>query len=223
MISSTVVRESVKAAREGVTEADWARVSSGVKEAVNDVLCGDTPGQDRENVSDAGCAQSDWKRLLRIFVCRALETDLTYNWPSRRLPHLVGLVPGRRRLPGRSRVLAALDTSGSMSAAELSEISAELERMSRSADVTVVECDAAIQTVYAYRSPVREVRGRGGTDFRPVSRRSFLQVHRPDVLVYFTDGFGPAPEKNPGVPVIWCLTEEGQRPAKWGSVVRRVN
>jgi hypothetical protein len=43
---------------------------------------------------------------------------------------------------------------------------------------------------------------------------------RPDVLVYFTDGHGPAPKERPVVAVIWCLTPAGRRPAPWGWLLR---
>ena len=37
-------------------------------------------------------------------------------------------------------------------------------------------------------------------------------------MVYFTDGFGPAPAEPPPVPVVWCLVPCGQPPAPWGRV-----
>ena len=42
---------------------------------------------------------------------------------------------------------------------------------------------------------------------------------RPVRIIVFTDGCGPAPVKSPAVPVIWCLTPDGQPPVVWGRVV----
>jgi len=48
----------------------------------------------------------------------------------------------------------------------------------------------------------------------------FLQEHTVDLVVFCTDGLGPAPEFRPHVPVIWALTPEGIRPVPWGEVIR---
>ena len=42
----------------------------------------------------------------------------------------------------------------------------------------------------------------------------------PNVFIYLTDGEGDAPTKAPDYPVIWCLTEGGVKPVKWGLEVK---
>jgi predicted metal-dependent peptidase len=84
----------------------------------------------------------------------------------------------------------------------------------------VVECDTKVQKVYRYRRRLQQVRGRGGTDFRPPLERAFLAKLRAELVIYFTDGDGEAPSKPPSCPLIWCLTEGGESPAAWGQVVR---
>ena len=115
--------------------------------------------------------------------------------------------------------MAVIDTSGSLTDDLFALISSELARMSKDFDVTVVECDAKIHEVYKCR-PINSVQGRGGTDLRPPFEKGFLRQHRPDLLVYFTDGYGPAPDDKPRIPVIWCLTPDGKQPAEWGRVIR---
>ena len=109
----------------------------------------------------------------------------------------------------RPRVMAVIDTSGSITPELLESISAELALLARHHAVLVVECDAMVHAVYEYLGPLRAVHGRGGTDFRPPLVRNFLRKHRPDLVVYFTDGFGPAPEQGPQVPLAWCLVPGG--------------
>lgn len=116
--------------------------------------------------------------------------------------------------------MAVLDTSGSISTAMLEAIAGELDRLASYHAVTVVECDAAVQAIYVYRGRLTAVRGRGGTDLRPPFDPALLRQVCPEVVVYFTDGGGPAPDAPPAVPVIWCLTPGGQRPAQWGRVLR---
>lgn len=118
--------------------------------------------------------------------------------------------------------MAVIDTSGSITPYLIESINAELVRLARDYPVVVVECDAAIKAVYNYR-PVKKVTGRGGTDFRPVFEPEFLRRHKPDLIVYFTDGFGTAPERPPRVPVIWCLTPHGEAPTDWGRVIKMEN
>ena len=162
----------------------------------------------------------DWRRLLRRHVGRELDRSPTYSRPPRRFPHLIGVVPGTLMRAGKPRVMAVADTSGSMGKEILADISGELTRMARGREVTVVECDAAIHNVYRYRHPLEQVMGRGGTDFHPPLEPAFLRQHRPDLVIFFTDGFGPAPDHPPRVPVIWVLTPDGIPPAEWGKVVR---
>ena len=67
------------------------------------------------------------------------------------------------------------------------------------------------------RAPV--AKGGGGTNFQPPLERVFLRKHAVDLVIYFTDGWGPAPENRPYLPVIWTLTPGGTPPASWGEVL----
>jgi predicted metal-dependent peptidase len=130
------------------------------------------------------------------------------------------VLPGRGRRASRPRIVAVIDTSGSIGGRDLEAIDGELARLARQGHrVTVVECDAAIHRVAPYQGRLRQVRGRGGTDFRPPLERSFLRRCRAELVIYFTDGFGPAPAAAPGVPVIWCLVPGGRPPVAWGRTI----
>src|SRR5690349_24935045 len=66
--------------------------------------------------------------------------------------------------------------------------------------------------------------GRGGTDFRPAFAAAEKVYPRPDLLIYFTDGYGPVPDSPPrGMHTLWGLiphrTAGAARPALWGDVV----
>jgi predicted metal-dependent peptidase len=213
-----------QAAREALAEvvqlAAWEEeVPQELRAALQALGVGMTPGGEQYRLQGGSCGRLDWRALLRRYLGQALEPQQpTLNRPPRRCPHLVGLLPGRSRRPLRPRVLAVLDTSGSITADLLERIDGELRRLARTHQVTVVECDVRIHKVYPYR-PLASVTGRGGTDLRPPLERAFLRQHRPDLVVYFTDGFGPAPDRPPPVPVIWCLTPGGESPAAYGRVV----
>ena len=164
-------------------------------------------------------AQLNWKTLLRQQIGAISAPRFSYAFPPRRFPHLIGIVPGRRRISNKPVVLAAIDTSSSLDEATLADISAELTALAHDFSVTVVEVDCKIQRVYRFNCPLKRVIGRGGTSFKPVFDPNFLRRINPNVIVYFTDGEGDAPENPPRMPTIWVLTEGGLKPANWGRAV----
>ena len=181
--------------------------------------CGVVPGQGTYRLSGDSSGHLDWRQLLRRYVGRAMRVEPRYGRPSRRFPELVGIVPGRGRAEGDVSVVAVIDTSGSMSDPMLEAIAGELRRLGRHHTVHVVECDCVVRRTYRFRGHLEEVEGRGGTDFRPPLEKEFLRPLRPGVVIVFTDGDGPAPDRSPPVLVIWCLTPGGQQPVAWGRVV----
>ena len=179
---------------------------------------GPRPGSGQLELHQSEPGILKWRILLRRYLGTHLEIQADFATPSRRLPHLVGVVPGRRRRGRLPHVMAAVDTSASLTAKQLELISAELRKLTIDYQVTVVECDVVIQRVYRCRSLV-SVQGRGGTDLRPPFESGFLKKHEFDLAIYFTDGLGEAPSQPPPIPVIWCLTDGGEQPADWGEVI----
>lgn len=162
----------------------------------------------------------DWKRLLRRHVGQLPGVHGTFARPPRRFPGLVGVIPGRLRRPADASVVAILDTSGSIDEPTIEAIDGELRRIARTRPVVVVEADCVVHRVYPYRRRLEHVRGRGGTDFRPALAPEFLNHLKADLLVYFTDGEGPAPAEPPRCPLVWCLVPGGRPPADYGRVIR---
>jgi predicted metal-dependent peptidase len=201
---------------EVLQQAAWqANVPDELRAAIQAQGIGTQPGHEEYLVRSDARGKLDWRQLLRRYVGQALEPSPSLNRPPRRLPDLVGIVPSRNYRPLRPKVLAIIDSSGSIMDEPLEEIAGELSRLARSHAVTVVECDAAIHKTYAFRGKLEPILGRGGTDLRPPFEPKFLAKHRPDLALYFTDGFGPAPGQAPKVPVIWCLTR-GDTPRRRG-------
>lgn len=158
-----------------------------------------------------------WRQVLRMYVGKTLSRKSVWNRPPRRFPHLLGVVPGKGRQRTRPHVVFALDTSGSVSSALLSDFSAELTQIARTHQVTVIEASNVVHAVYKFRQ-LTSISGRGGTDFRPAFQEA-VKLHA-DLMVYATDGFGRAPEVSPRLPVIWLLSARGRRPTSWGKEIR---
>jgi predicted metal-dependent peptidase len=219
---------------EDIEEAIKKAVGKLIEEAIDDMPKEDMPKEIEEAIKSQGnCPGSefyrlqhkisgeiDWTSKLRKYVGRATSVRPIYHRPNRRFPDLVGIIPGKARIGVKPRVMCVIDTSGSMSDSFLEMIDGELRVLSKSEkEVLIVECDERIHGVYPYKG-LLELHGRGGTDFRPPLEKEFLQKWKPDLVIFFTDGFGPAPETKPSVPVLWVLTPNGEQPCSWGDVIQ---
>jgi predicted metal-dependent peptidase len=165
----------------------------------------------------------DWKSALAMFVARARSPVHTWSRPNRRFPGRVFEVPGRTWAPRRltePRLLVAIDTSLSMTNAELEEIARQLVVLSERAHVTIAECDVEVTRVYPFSGKLACVTGRGGTDLRPIFDPARLRGLDVDGVVYFTDGDGPFPSEPAIVPTLWVLTKPGAFGCPWGERAR---
>lgn len=209
------VRDLVK---DAIQRADAAASGTGPPAR----LAGRTPGQlieELDHTDEDPETVMDWKAALQVFVARLRAPVHVYHRPSRRFPHLVGVVPGRAYYPGHQKppkLLVAIDTSGSMSTNELADIARQLRPLNRLVEFDVVECDAAIHRVYPFRGKIDSFAGRGGTDFRPVFAADFLREHKPAGVIFFTDGDGTWPPADPGVKTLWVLSKPHAFACPWG-------
>ncbi|MFH8389687.1 VWA-like domain-containing protein [Streptomyces sp. NPDC018036] len=148
-----------------------------------------------------------WRELLGAAVRSAASgpgagEDYTYGRPSRRSASLPGVVlPSLRRRP--PRVSVVIDTSGSVSDAELGSALLEVSAISRAVGgrrdlVTVVPCDAAARIAHPLcRAEGIPLLGGGGTDLRSGFAVALRVRPRPDVVVVLTDGQTPWPAERP--------------------------
>jgi len=214
-----ILRDQIKKALESTAPAEIMTLPKKVWESIEDIVdAGNIPGGQQERLSNSNNAHLPWISLLQPYM--SLFRKHTFAWPSRRLPHLSGIVPGHRRAQKKPSILVAVDTSGSMDIAIVDCIRAELDTIAGLSKVILVECDTVITRIYTDFKPgqMNEITGRGGTDLCPPFE--LLNQYTIDLFIYFTDGEGTAPVHAPSVPVIWCLTHEGNPPVPWGRVVK---
>lgn len=174
-------------------------------------------------VDDLLAPSLPWRALLARFFAANQRDDYSWRRPSRR--------EGDALLPRLSSdgidVVAAIDTSGSISDDELREFVTELDALKGQvrARVTLLACDNHV----ADESPWEfepwdtmalpdELSGHGGTDFRPVFDWVEHENRCPNILVYFTDAEGDFPAVPPNYPVIWLVKGKGAVP--WGERVQ---
>lgn len=219
-LGQMAVRVLIRQAVEALSPAQWQRLPPALRARLGSLGSGTAPGASLEALASDSSSHLDWRQLLRRYVHTATARRPVFTRPSRRFPTLVGIIPGHLPHLTRATIMVVIDTSASMSATMLERIAGELDRLAVGHEVVVVECDAVIHAVYPYRGRLSSISGRGGTDLRPPFDPALLGRLHPDLLVYFTDGGGPAPALPPPVPVLWCLTPGGQRPASWGRALQ---
>ncbi len=175
----------------------------------------------RTECDAADGAQVDWQALLRTWLHDRLRSDWSLWPPSRKHLHR-GLVLPSVGTPSPGRLVFAVDTSGSMSDAEIAQIYGEIRafRETFPCRLAVLQADARVHSAVEYDEmdgsevpPRVQVIGRGGTDFRPVFEWLEEQGPAADAshspLVFATDGYGTFPSTPPACPVIWLRTGGG--------------
>ncbi len=165
-----------------------------------------------------------WQRLLYHFAASALDIDdYSLARPNKRYRALDLVVPGLYSEKVGS-IVVALDTSGSMSNEEISEVASEIRGIApHTQDITLIVADSIIQQVIGFDElesflQKGEFRGGGGTDH--VCVFDYIASHHldPTLFIGLSDLFSSFPEKQPPYPVIWVTTEiYGEVP--WGKII----
>lgn len=168
---------------------------------------------------DGLAPQVPWRSALAQHLAQTARDDYSWQRPSRR--EGPALLPSLRSHTGD--VVVALDTSGSISQAELAQFVGEIDALKSLLHVrtTLLACDCTLAPDAPWTAEPWEpltlppgLHGGGGTDFRPVFDWVREQGLRPDALVYFTDAQGPFPDEAPDYPVLWLV--KGRGPVPWG-------
>jgi predicted metal-dependent peptidase len=148
-----------------------------------------------------------WGQILRQ---RFRRMAIQHKWekPSKRyFPRFY--FPGRTKANG-IKVVAAIDTSGSMSQAQITKAISELYGLARAfqfLELWVTDCDAQVYEAKKVKAEDLSrllLKGGGGTDFRPVFKWIKEKFDdRIDSLVFFTDCDGEFPKDKSQYETFW--------------------
>ncbi|RMG33306.1 MAG: hypothetical protein D6720_11690 [Gammaproteobacteria bacterium] len=167
--------------------------------------------------------QLPWRMLLARYMTAMARDDFSYMRPSRREGDAI--LPSLKS--SQIDIAVAVDTSGSIKAAEIEEFLSEIAALKGQmrARVTLLPCDSQLAPGAPWVIEPWEdldlpdqLSGGGGTDFRPVFEWLEQQGVQPELLVYFTDAEGRFPEREPNYPVIWLV--KGREKVPWGQRVQ---
>lgn len=204
----------------GVGDAEMKRaIQSAASQAK---AMGNLPAELERFVNEILQPKVNWRERLRFLVTRAAERDTT-TWTT---PHRRRLITQKIYFPsytgiGCGTIVFATDTSGSMGQREydaaVSEL-ADILNTCRPEGVWALSCDAAVHTAellpthHDLVSEPIQMKGGGGTDFRPVFQWVEDNGVEPVVLIFFTDLMGCFPDRAPPFPVVWIATMDGEAP-----------
>lgn len=208
-----------------LAENEWRRAVKTAAEAAK--AMGSMPAALARFVDEFVNPQVTWQEKLRYHVTRAVGREHS-TWAK---PHRRRLVTQRIYMPsytgtGAGEIVVAIDTSGSIGQKELNAFLSELAEIldtCKPERVWVLAADAEVASVTELHeghdivSNPPELKGGGGTDFRPVFDWCDKEGIVPAALIYFTDMYGSFPSEEVEYPVIWCATSEQQGP--WGETI----
>lgn len=203
--------------------ADDESAKAQLEQAIDDLLvfaadeveksCGELPGalvgrieQIRKKKRPRPVA--DWKRYLRRYLGNEFSERVrkSKKRESRRFPDAAG-----NRHQRKSRILVAIDTSGSISMPEYNEFFGQISTLTSTTNFRVVECDARIQHEYEFKGkPNQLLHGGGGTNFQPVIDMFNERRKEFEALVYFTDGEASIPKNTPS-DTLWVISSKSTK------------
>lgn len=198
-------------------EADWKMA---MEAAVR--MQGDLPLGIQRLVAETLKAKVDWREVLRHFFQTSIYSpDYAWQRPSARylslglyLPSLIG--------SNVACIVLVRDSSASIGLEYHKLFNGEFHDIVetiRPEALYVLDVDAAVHQVQTVlpadeESFVSEMKGGGGTDFRPAFKWVEEQGVDCTCMIYLTDLLGKFPEVPPHYPVLWAVPEGSNRGAQ---------
>ena len=159
-----------------------------------------------------------WRMLLARYMSATARDDYSYSRPNTRRGD-PAVYPSLRS--HETNIVVAIDTSGSIGEDEIQEFITEVDAIKSQvrARVILLTCDSDLN----YGCPWTfepwdefkfdvEIRGGGGTNFRPVFEWVDALDNAPGLVIYFTDAEGIFPETEPDYPVSWLVKGKAKVP-----------
>lgn len=190
---------------------------------------GNLPGSMKAMIDELVNPKIPWYTLLAQYIQKAVISDWKWVRPNKRMIGMDINLPSTVR--ENLNIVVAVDTSGSISNEELTKFTSETHSILTSVasvKMILIDCDIKIQNIVEIENGQsldgtklpwegRPWTGRGGTSFIPVFEHVEEQGWNPELLIYFTDGYGSFPTSEPMYPVVWIMTTDLQPP--FGEIV----
>jgi len=191
------------------------KVNHEIEQAQRNDQWGSLKGNLRQLIESTLVSQQNFRAILSQFRASILSSKrhLTRMRPNRRY----GFDAMGSQYAYSTRLLVAVDVSGSVSDTQIAKFLAVINRFFKQGieRIEVIQFDAHITTpqpvLLKQAAHQIHVTGRGGTSFQPAI--DFYYDHSEyDGLVMLTDGYAAVPhlpDDKPHKPIAWILTENG--------------
>jgi len=173
---------------------------------------GNMPGNLEELLMETLAPKVPWKEVLRRFMTSTDKSDYSWARGNRRYLHM-GLYLPSAYSDAVGDVVIAIDTSASVSQAELTQFQGEINAILEDSPPTtlhVIQCDTrvvATETFGPEDLPLKlNIKGRGGTEFKPVFDKVDELGIQPECLIYLTDLYADSDFTPPPYPTLWMGT-----------------
>lgn len=172
-------------------------------------------GEARVEIMAANEPKISYKEIVRKFSRSVIMAEtITSRMKINRRYDIA--FPGYRR-KYKTKVIFAVDVSGSMSDDDLKEGFAVINSCLKHAELICVQFDTEIKSIERNVKKARKefhIMGRGGTDFNAVLEMA--DKEQCDGIVIYTDGCADVP-KQPKAKVLWLTTRKDYKaPVTWG-------
>lgn len=154
--------------------------------------------------------QLPWFVLTRKYLKRYFKKKRSFQRPSRRSIDPF-ILPNRIKHTELTDIVFAIDTSGSMSKKQLSDINSEIHFVHNTLkpnSSTIIEFDAGIQRIMKLgkNEPIQkmDIVGRGGTNCREVFE--YVESKKPTVIFIFSDMWMDIPKYTGNTDVFWVVS-----------------
>jgi predicted metal-dependent peptidase len=163
----------------------------------------------------------DWRELLKEAIDPYFRDDYVVMPPSKKLLYEGIYLPSNRS--NTFRLVIGVDSSGSVDEVLLNRFFSEVNFIMEATQNYVIDllvCDDRIHSHTLFCSGELlecDLKGGGGTDFRPVFDFVFKELDDVKLLLYFTDLEGIFPQVEPAYSVKWITPKEQEVP--FGEVI----
>ncbi len=172
-----------------------------------------------------------WKEKLYKYIVDQIISDYSWAKPSKRSWGVGAYLPST--LKESIKIVASIDTSGSIGQDELTDFLSELCSIGTSfenIEIDIIVCDAEVHETYTMtKDNVDEIMnlkfsGGGGTSHQPVIDHIEKEIPDCRVAVHFTDGYSDINEikhEELDFDNLWVLSKNGVsvKDIEWGDVI----
>lgn len=202
-----------------MTEEQVKKQEQDIKDALHQggILAGRLGAKVPRAIKDLLTPTIDWKDALRDFWSNTVRGKDEFSWKAYDMRrYQMGMLLPTSISETVGEVVIAIDTSGSISSADLAEFASELVSLCHTASPssirvlwwdTMVHGEQVFTENYDAIGSMLKPQGGGGTHVGCVSTYMLNENIRPEAVILFTDGYVEQPiEWNHDAPTLWVVT-----------------